>query len=180
MHLANLNKKIKNMKYIKTFEGFLNEGSRYSIYKNEIEWKQNPKKPGSYIANSGNSELEIRQLGYGNWALRVDGKVVPPSETAKEKTAKDNHANYNDWSNDWVGALKHTAQEMFESFFGEAKSSEYKTVDVESDIIEKIKKLLPHMHQKDADHNAKVMLKQYKDGTLKSGVIYNQIKKLIK
>ena len=56
---------------------------------------------------------------------------------------------------------------------------ENKTVNAESDIIEKIKKLLPHMHQKDADHNAKVMLNQYKDGTLKSGVIYNQIKKLM-
>lgn len=110
------------MKHIPTFESFLNE-SRYSIYKKEIEWKQHPKKSGSYIAKSGKSELEILSSGYGNWELRVDGKEVMPSETAKEKSAKDNHTNYNNWADDKVGTLKHTAQEMFESLVNESLRS---------------------------------------------------------
>lgn len=106
------------MKHIQSFEGFLNE-SRYSIYKKEIEWKQHPNKSGSYIANLGKSELEILSTGYGNWQLKVDGKPVSPSETAKEKSAKDNHTNVFNWHNDTVGTLKHTAQEMFEGLMTE-------------------------------------------------------------
>jgi hypothetical protein len=121
------------MKHIHTFESFLNEqineGSRYSIYKKEIEWKQHPKKSGSYIAKTGKSELEILSTGYGNWELRVDGNEVIPSETAKEKSAKDNQTNVFNWANDKVGTLKHTAQEMFESFLHEDKDEIIFSID---------------------------------------------------
>jgi len=121
------------MKHIHTFESFLNEqineGSRYSIYKKEIEWKQHPKKSGSYVAKSGKSELEILSTGYGNWELKVDGTIVMPSETAKEKSAKDNHTNTFNWANDKVGTLKHTAQEMFESFLNEGKDDIIFSID---------------------------------------------------
>ena len=43
-------------------------------------------------------------------------------------------------------------------------------------IIKEIIKILPHMYQKDGEHNARVFLKQFRDGKLKSGVIYNFIK----
>jgi hypothetical protein len=46
----------------------------------------------------------------------------------------------------------------------------------EEDLIKKIKSNLSHLHKKDADHNAKTFIKQYNNGTLKSGVIYNLIK----
>ena len=124
------------MKKLHTFEEFLNEqineGSRYSIYKKEIEWKQHPKKSGSYVAKSGKSELEILSTGYGNWELKVDGTIVMPSETAKEKSAKDNHTNTFNWANDKVGTLKHTAQEMFESFLNEGKEFSF-TFDYNTD-----------------------------------------------
>ena len=134
------------MKHIPTFESFLNE-SRYSIYKKEIEWKQHPKKSGSYIAKSGKSELEILSSGYGNWELRVDGKEVMPSETAKEKSTKDNHTNYNNWADDKVGTLKHTAQEMFESFLNESKDEVIFSID-----DDKLDQLLRAKFSKEIDY----------------------------
>jgi hypothetical protein len=59
-----------------------------------------------------------------------------PSETAKEKSAKDNHTNTFNWANDKVGTLKHTAQEMFES-----QVNEYR--DEEAEAERKAKNLLP-------------------------------------
>jgi len=93
--------------------------SRYDIYKTPIKWEVHPTSNGSYIAKVEKSTLEIISRGYGNWMLKVNGKLVMPTEDAKEKTAKDNHTSYGNWGNDMVGALKHTAQEMFESIVNE-------------------------------------------------------------
>ena len=110
------------MKQITTFESFLNEAtnSRYDIYKKPIDWKEHPTSNGSYIAKVKKSTLEIISKGYGSWMLKVDGKLVMPTETAKEKTAEDNHTSSFNWSDDMVGALKHTAQELFESAVDES------------------------------------------------------------
>jgi hypothetical protein len=131
--------------YIPTFDEFLSEnhnvGKRYSIYKKEIDWKSHPKKSGSYIAKVGNSELEILSTGYGNWQLVVDKNPVLPTETAKVKSSKDNHTNYNNWANDTVGTLKHTAQEMFESDTNEAEVNELLKVEM-AKVEEFVDKLL--------------------------------------
>lgn len=58
----------------------------------------------------------------------------------------------------------------------EGRSTEFN----DENLIKGIKNLLPHMYQKDADHNAQVFLKRYQNGNLKSGVIFNYIKNFLK
>ena len=59
---------------------------------------------------------------------------------------------------------------------GEAADEDRELGESEEELINKIKSSLPPHYKKDADHNARAFLKQYNNGTLKSGVIYNLIK----
>lgn len=57
----------------------------------------------------------------------------------------------------------------------EGRSDEFS----DENLIKGIKNLLPHMYQKDADHNDQSFLKRYQNGSLKSGVIFDYIKKFL-
>lgn len=68
----------------------------------------------------------------------------------------------------------------YELAYSDAVSTLTKTSKKDDLIIKKIVKILPHMYQRDGEHNARVFLKQVRNGELKSGVIYDFIKKIDK
>jgi hypothetical protein len=49
----------------------------------------------------------------------------------------------------------------------------------DKELIDSIISILPHMYQHDGEHNAKVLLYEYRNGILTSGVIFDHIKEQI-